>query len=141
MSPSEQADRLFELVMTAHEQGDFGRVNQFTPMAFQAYALLGPLDPDAHYHVGLMSAISGNVDEALARADSIATTVPDHLFALMLRNSVAQLQGDSAASDAAQQRFLALYDAQVATGREEYQLHSRALDSFRTQILGTTGGS
>ncbi len=141
MSPREQADRLFELVMTAHEQGDFARANQFTPMALQAYGILGPLDPDSHYHIGLMSAISGDVEEVLARADSIVAAVPDHLFALMLRNSVAQLQGDSATSQAAQRRFLQLYDAQIATGREEYQLHSRALDAFRSQALGSTGGS
>jgi len=141
MTPREQADRLFELVMTAHEQGDFGRVNQFTPMALQAYSALGSLDPDAHYHLGLMSAISGNVEEAQARADSIVSVAPDHLFALMLRNSVAQLQGDSSTSRAAQQRFLELYDAQIATGREEYQLHSRALDAFRSQAIGSTGGS
>jgi hypothetical protein len=141
MSPREQADRLFELVMTAHEQGDFARVNQFTPMALQAYDMLGPLDADAHYHVGLMSAISGNIEETLARADSIVSAAPDHLFALMLRNSVAQLQGDSSTSKAAQQRFLQVYDAQMATGRQEYLLHSRALDAFRSQALGSTGGS
>ena len=77
MGPREQADRLFNRVMTAHEQGDQGSVDLFKPMALQAYGMLGTLDPDAHYHVGVMQVVTGEVDDARARADSIEAQVPE----------------------------------------------------------------
>jgi len=140
LSPREQADRLFNLVMTAHEQGDVARMNQFTPMAINAYSSLGNLDPDAHYHVGLISAITGNLDEALARADSMDAAVPGHLLASMLRNSVAQMSGDEAASMAAQRAFLEHYDEQITTGRQEYIDHQRSIEPFKTQAEARVGG-
>lgn len=140
MSPREQADRLFNVVMSAHEQGDVARMNQFAPMAVQAYSLLGPLDPDAHYHVGLMSAVMGNQDEALARADSMEAAVPNHLLALMLRNSVTQMRGDEAQSIAVQRKFLDVYDAQMATQRQEYLDHQSGITGFKTQAENRVRG-
>ncbi|MGD8725992.1 MAG: hypothetical protein PVH40_00035 [Gemmatimonadales bacterium] len=139
MSPREQADRLFEIVMTAHEQGDFGRVDQFASMALQAYDLLGELDEDAHYHVGLMSAITGDVEEARARVDSMRSTVPNHLLATMLRATVAQMEGDTAAAQAAERKFTRDYEAEIATNRIEYQLHERAIENFRARIAAGEG--
>jgi hypothetical protein len=140
MTPREQADRLFNLVMTAHEQGDVARMTQFAPMAVSAYSALGQLDPDAHYHVGLISAITGDLDQALARADSMEAQVPGHLLASMLRNSVAQMQGDQEASRAAQRAFLEHYDAQITTGRQEYIDHQRSIEPFKTQAEANVGG-
>jgi hypothetical protein len=140
MTPLEQADRLFELVMTAHEQGDMARVNQFLPMAFQAYANLGTLNADQHYHIGLMNAISGHAADALARVDSIRATQPNHLLATMLRHSVAQLQGDSTAASAALRKFSGDYDAEMAKNLIEYQLHGNSLDAFREQARRAPGG-
>jgi hypothetical protein len=139
LTPREQADRLFNLVMTAHEQGDVARMNQFTPMAINAYTALATLDPDAHYHVGLISAITGNLDEARARADSMDALVPGHLLASMLRNSVAQMQGDEAASLAAHRAFLEHYDAQITSGRQEYIDHQRSIEPFKTQAEARVG--
>lgn len=140
LTPREQADRLFNLVMTAHEQGDVARMTQFTPMAINAYGALGTLDPDAHYHVGLISAITGNLDEALARADSMDAQVPGHLLASMLRNSVAQMGGDEAASLAAQRAFLEHYDEQITTGRQEYIDHQRSIEPFKLTAESNVGG-
>jgi hypothetical protein len=140
LTPREQADRLFNLVMTAHEQGDVARMTQFTPMAINAYQALGTLDPDAHYHVGLISAITGDLDEALARADSMDALVPGHLLASMLRNSVAQMGSDQAARLAAQRAFLENYDAQITSGRPEYIDHQRSIEPFKTQAETAVGG-
>ncbi len=140
LSPREQADRLFNIVMSAHEQGDVARMNQFAPMAIQAYGLLNPLDPDGHYHVGLMSAVSGNQDEARARADSIEAAVPNHLLALMLRNSVAQMQGDEATSLAVHRKFLEVYDAEMAAQRQEYLDHQSGIAGFKAQAERRVGG-
>lgn len=141
MSPREQADRLFNRVMTAHEAGDVAQMNQFAPMALTAYDMLGPLDPDAHYHVGLVQAITGNAGGALARADSMDAQVPHHLLASMLRNSVAQMSGDAAASLAASRDFLEHYDEQIVTGRQEYIDHQRGIEMFKSDAESRVGGT
>ncbi|UCF40033.1 MAG: zinc ribbon domain-containing protein [Gemmatimonadota bacterium] len=138
MSPREQADRLFNRVMTAHEQGDQGSVDMFMPMALQAYALLGTLDPDAHYHVGVMQVVTDQVADARARADSIEAQAPGHLFAYMLRHSAARMQSDDAAALEAYRGFLANYEREIAAGRQEYTDHQRAVESFHQQALAET---
>ncbi len=140
LTPRQQADALFNRVMTAHENGDFTGVNQFAPMAISAYGMLGELDPDAHFHVGLMSAITGDLDEARARADSIMAQVPNHLLASMLRNSAAQMAGDEGAGLAAKRTFLQNYDAEIMTGRQEYIDHQRSIESFKAQAEAAVGG-
>lgn len=140
MTPRQQADRLYDMVMTAHEQGDQGRMAQFAPMALQAYATLGPLDPDAHFHVGLISVFTGNIDEGLARADSIDQAVAGHLFAPILRFNAAMLQSDPESAQEAQRRFIEHYDRQIATLREEYQLHQRQVEAFRARAVEEVGG-
>lgn len=141
MSPREQADRLFNRVMTAHEAGDIAQMNQFAPMALSAYTNLGALDPDAHYHVGLMQAITGDLPGALARADSMDAQVPHHLLAAMLRSSVAQMTGDTAAGLAASRAFLEHYDAQIVTGRQEYIDHQRGIEMFKSDAESRVGGA
>lgn len=141
MSPREQADRLFNRVMTAHEAGDVAGMNQFAPMALSAYDNLGSLDPDAHYHVGLMMAITGDGAGALARADSMDAQVPHHLLASMLRSSVAQMTGDTTAGLAASRNFLEHYDEQIVTGRQEYIDHQRGIEMFKSDAESRVGGT
>lgn len=143
MTPREQADRLFNRIMTAHQSGNQGEIDMFKPMALQVYGMLGPLDPDAHYHVGLIHSITGSPDSAAARADSIEAMVPNHLLAIMLRTSVARLEGDEAAGRQLEQLFLDNFESQMATGRQEYIDHGRAIENHKTQSeadLGVTSG-
>src|ERR1700704_179786 len=66
MSPRERADRLFNRVMTAVERGDTAEVKFFTPMALQSYKMLGQLDADARYHLGLIQFINRDFPATLA---------------------------------------------------------------------------
>ena len=140
MTPRQQADRLYDMVMTAHEQGDQARMAQFAPMALQAYTALGALDADAHFHVGLISVFTGNIEEGLARADSIEQGAPQHLFGSILRFNAAMLQGDPGTAQAAQRVFLANYDPEIALNRDEYQIHQRQLDGFLARARDEVGG-
>lgn len=128
------------MVMRAHQNGDFQRVNMFAPMAIQAYANAGVLDPDAHYHLGLIHLISGDSEGALAEADSMEQAVPNNLLAIVLRHNVATMGGDSTAATAAYRRFLANYDQQIALNRPEYQDHTPIIDNFRQQAQDAIGG-
>lgn len=133
MTPRQQADRLFDRIMIANENGFPDSVAFFAPMALQAYAMLGPLDLDARYHVGLIAALVGNVETVKAQLDSILNAAPNHLLGHMLSYTYHSLSADQAAIAADYAAFLAAYDSEMATGRTEYAQHRPALEAFREQ--------
>lgn len=140
MTPRQQADRLFERIIMAHERDDAERVAFFRPMALDAYALVGELDSDARYHVGLIHAITGSTQAALAQADSLNQTASGHLLASMLRGTVAQVLGNAEAAQQVYREFLANYDSEIATEKPEYEPHRPAIDAFREQALESISG-
>jgi len=141
MSPRQQADRLFDLIMTAAEAGDTGRVSFHTDMAIQAYQMIGDLDGDARYHMGLIHVVRGETTEALAQADSLEIVVPGHLLAYVLRGSAARAIGDTEALPDVYRDFLADYEREIAVARPEYEMHRNSIDSFlnEARTAGVTG--
>ena len=132
MTPREAADRLFNRVMTASEQGRHEEAQRFAPMAIQAYGAIAPLDHDAHYHLGLMYFVAGDragVDRQIA---ALRRDVPNHLLALVLEHDSAAGSGDAAAAAHALAAFTAAYDAEIATGRAEYAAHRNVIETLRT---------
>lgn len=141
MTPRERADRLFNRVMAASEQGDSGQVAFFGNMALQAYDLLGGYDADARYHVGMMHLALRNVAAARAQADSITRTAKGHLLASHLRAEVARRANDAGARNRAWRELLANYDTEMASGKPEYGDHRTALENAREEArkaVGTT---
>lgn len=136
MTPREQADRLFDRIMIANENGFPDSVSFFAPMALQAYAMLGPLDLDARYHVGLISALIGDLDQVEVQLDSLRAAAPNHLLGYMLAYTYHSLGDDTAAVAQDYQGFLDAYDEEIGSGREEYAMHRRAIDAFREQAQG-----
>ena len=139
LTPREAADRLFDRVMRADERGDTAEAARFAPMALQAYGMVGPLDEDARYHIGLIGLVLDDLDAAGAQADSIAQSAPRHLFAPVLRARVALERGDAAAQRRAEQAFLDRYETEMATNRSEYQLHGPLLQQYRQELLKARG--
>jgi len=131
MSPRERADRLYNRVMSAAERGDSGEVRFFVPMALESYALIGPLDPDAHYHVGMIDFANRDYAAALAQADSISQASPRHLFASLIRIQVATARGDNAARNRAYRAFADSYQSEMAAKRPEYEEHGAVLQRAR----------
>ena len=140
MSPREQADGLFEVVMIALERGDTAQVGFHTPMALGAYRNLDSLDADAQYHVGLLRGALGDNDGMLAMADSLQAVVPGHLLATTLRKAAAEARGDSAAMFAAYRQFLMDYGDEASTNRQEYLLHQRSINAFLAEARRATAG-
>jgi hypothetical protein len=140
MSPTEQADGLFEVVMMALENGDTAQVGFHAPMALGAYRNLGILDADAQYHVGLLRGALGDNDGMLAMADSLQAVVPGHLLAITLRKAAAEAQGDSAAVLHAYRQFLRYHGDEATTNRREYNLHQRSIDAFLAEARRATAG-
>jgi len=141
MTPREQADRLFDRVMRASEGGNRAEVSFFGPMALQAYAMLGPLDADARFHVGLIEAALDNAAAASAQADSLERETPGHLFIPLLRWEVANRRGDTPGMQRAYRQFLDRYDREIATGKSEYDMHRTRLQAFRDEARGAIGAA
>lgn len=131
MSPREQFDRLFNRIMTAASEGDTATVVNFTPMGIGAYQRLDTVDNDARYHAAVLYTQVGDFAPAQALADTILANHPGHLFGYVIRGTIAEAQGDSAALAKARREFLAHYDAEIKSGLPEYNEHRPVLDDFR----------
>lgn len=142
LSPRQRFDTLYNVVMRASESGDAARAARFAPMALMAYAQLEDVDADARYHAAVLRLhVEGDVRPALLLADTIQATHPQHLFAFMVRGSAGQLAGDEPMIRKAAKDFLSAWDAEITSGKPEYQDHRIMLDQFRERALktGSTG--
>jgi predicted Zn-dependent protease len=139
MTPREAADRLFNRVMTAREQGNSEEALRFAPMALQAYERVGTLDNDARYHLALIHMTQGDTKGARVQIDKLRQSVPRHLLALMLEHELAERSGNKEKAAGVNKAFLAAYDAEIAAGRPEYEDHRGTIDRFRQAAqAGTT---
>ena len=132
LTPQERFDRLFDRVTRAASAGDTAQVAQFTPMALGAYAQLDSFSNDARFHAAMLRFNVGDFTGSLALADTIAASVPGHLFASMIRGNVATAQNNQAALRQSYRDFLASYDREMAANRVEYLDHKPVVDEFRT---------
>jgi hypothetical protein len=139
LTPRQQADMLFDRVMSAAERGDSAEVERYAAKTVQAYGLLGSVDEDARYHVALIEVLLGNTPAALAQADSIEAAVSGHLFASIIRHRVADEMNDSPGRMRAAQQFLDNYEPESAFARPEYAAHQRTLEAFREAARRTAG--
>ncbi len=134
MSPREQADRLYNRIMTLHEAGRSDSVNFFAPMALQAYANLGSeLDPDARLHLGLILLATGQPDAAAAQGDTILRGRRTHLFGWLLEGQAALMAGDSASARRAFRSYLQHYSSERAKSVAEYGEHTQILQEVRDE--------
>ena len=132
MSPRQAADRLFNRIMAASEQGNRAEALRFVPMAVEAYGNLAVLDRDAYYHLGLIHGVAGdraNLDRQIA---ALRQGAPNHLLALLLEHGEAQRTGDSTTVSRTLRAFAAAHDAEVIRDRPEYTAHHNTIEAFAT---------
>ncbi|MEW6331066.1 MAG: zinc ribbon domain-containing protein [Pseudomonadota bacterium] len=140
LSPREAADRLYNRVMAASEKGDMAEALRFAPMALQAYDGLGALDNDARYHVALLRLTTEDINSARVQIEMLRQSAPKHLLAFMLEHQIAERSGKKDVAARATKAFLVAYDAELATGREEYRDHQGSIERFRAETqAGMTG--
>lgn len=132
-SPREQADRLFNRVMTERESGDTAQAKFFVPMAVQAYQMAGDLDADGHYHMSLLHNVAGDYQASLAAAQQILATTPNHLLGLAAAASASRGAGDNSAARRYYQQFLNAYDTESKSTRQEYVDHGNMLPELKTE--------
>ncbi|MBW7932032.1 MAG: zinc ribbon domain-containing protein [Gemmatimonadaceae bacterium] len=129
MSPQEQADRLFNRVMSYASQGKPDSAAIFAPMALQVFDMLAPLDIHQRYDVGLISLVVGQLGRAKVEADTILKKNPKDLLGLTLAMRVAEASQNSAAAADFGKRLLAAEPAERQTKREEYEFHGNDIDA------------
>lgn len=132
-TPREQADRLFNRIMTERESGDTAEAKRFVPMAVQAYDMAGPLDADALYHLSLVNHVGGDFKAAREAAERILATSPNHLLALSAAASAARSAGDNAAARSYYQKFIQNYDVESKSTKQEYLDHGKMLPDLKTE--------
>ena len=125
MTPREAADRLFNRVMTAVEQNDSTEVVRFLPMAMSAYELAEPLDLDGKFHLAVLRMQGTLAQEGLSAAEEILATYPNHLLGLGVAADALVALGDTAGAREYYQRWLEVYDDEVARDLPEYRNHER----------------
>ncbi|MEP7327036.1 MAG: zinc ribbon domain-containing protein [Gemmatimonadota bacterium] len=131
MTPEERFTRLFERVTSAAETGDSAQVAAFVPMALGAYAQLPGITNDDRFHAAMLYFMTGDFPGALALADTIQGTVPHHLFAPLIRGTVAEAQGDKTGLARNFAVFVENYAAEQQAGRQEYSDHRELLEQFK----------
>jgi double zinc ribbon protein len=136
LTPQEQADRLFNRVMTLFEQGDTARVQFLAPMAVEAYQRLPGLTLDQRYHLGRIGAVTGVPQLARAEADTILQQRPTHLLGLVLAAQAARMRDDESAARGFDRRLLAALASEEKAALPEYAQHAnditRAVESARS---------
>jgi Flp pilus assembly protein TadD len=134
MTPRQQADMLFNKIMTLHEAGKTDSVTFFAPMALAAYANLGSdLDADARLHLGLILMATGQNAAATAQGDTIIRGARTHLFGWLLKGQAALQAGDSAAARSALRTYLQNYQSERAKNLPEYAEHTTMLQEARDE--------
>lgn len=132
-TPREQADRLFNRIMTELEKGDTARAKFFQPMGVQAYENVDELDVDGMYHLGMLQLLGKNYQEARNVAERVLKEEPDHLLALSIAARAAMGVGDAAGAKKYYQHFLSVYDVEIKKSREEYRDHMRIMPDLKSE--------
>ena len=133
MTPEERADRLFDRIMTAYEQGDSEYVQNMAPMALAAYDMLPTLDPLRRFDLGRIAEVTGSLQVAGAHADTLLQQHPQHLLGLILASRVADLENDEPRRAAFASRLLEAAPAELEQGRSEYSVHANTINIALTE--------
>ncbi len=141
MTPREAADRLFNRIMMASEQGKRAEALRFVPMAVEAYGGLPAMDRDAIYHLGLIHGVAGNHANVERQIAALRQGARNHLLALVLEHDAAERSGDRAAVSRVLGAYAAAYGAEIAIERPEYGGHRKTIERFRATALSRAAPS
>lgn len=139
-TPRELADRLYNRVAAAREQGDMATARQFAPMGIEAYQSAEPLDHDGLYHLAIIYTVAGDHASARETSERVLADNPNHLLALAAAAEAMEAAGDTAAARQYYQRFLDAYESEIGRGLTEYMDHARVMPEYRAAALRATGG-
>lgn len=124
------ADRLFNRIMAAAEQGQDAEVDQFMPMAIQAYGMVPDLDNDGLFHLAILHQTAGDHDMARQTAEQILSGSPGHILALGVAGTSAAEAGDTAEARRYFSTLVERYPAESGRMIPEYIDHAPMMDEY-----------
>lgn len=128
MTPAERAIRLHDRIMQWKSMGRQDSVMLFAPMGMAAFEMLGDLDADSRYDLGMIGWASENAPVARAQADTILQQNPKHLLGLILAARASKLQNREAEERSFYQRLVAAEPSERTAARDEYVIHKNDID-------------
>jgi hypothetical protein len=128
MTPAERASRLHDRIMRWKSTGRQDSVMLFAPMGMAAFEMLGDLDADSRYDLGMIGWASENAPVARAQADTILRQNPRHLLGLILGARAAKMQKREAEERSFYQRLVAAEPSERAAARNEYLIHENDIN-------------
>lgn len=129
-TPREQADRLFNRIMSERESGDTAAARSFLPMGIQAYKQAGELEADGLFHLALLQSSAGQSADAIATAERMLADNPNHLLALGAAAEAAETARDGEAAARYYSRLLEAYPTEKTKSSAEYLDHSKLLPLY-----------
>lgn len=135
----ENADRLFNRIMLAAERGDQAQVEQFMPMAVQAYEMVEELDDDGLYHLAILHQTAGEYERVRSTAGQILDRSPSHILALGVAAAAAEAAGDAGTARGLWERLLDAYPEEIGKPLPEYMDHQAMLEEYRAMARDATG--
>ena len=136
MSPQEQADRLFNRVMSYASEGKRDSAAIFAPMAIQSLEGLAPLNMHQHFDLGLVALVAGDVARAKRESEVILKANRNDLLGLTLAIRGAEASQNSAAHAGFEKRLVAAEPAERKTARQEYLDHGADIDAALQDARG-----
>ncbi len=140
MTPREAAERLFNRVMMAVENGDEPTAQQFMPMALQAFEMAAPLDDLGLYELATLKRANNDFAGAIETAAIGLAKKPDHLLLLAASAEASESMKDQASAKKYWQHFLDVFDIQHAVGLTEYRDYEQLLQETRIHAKAVVAG-
>ena len=110
------------------------------PMALQAYEMAQPLDMDGLFHLTLLQQTAGQLEAALATAQQMLETEPNHILGLGAAAQASIELGQADAAAAYYEQLLATYETEATRPLAEYQGHSSFLQSTKADAEAFLAG-
>jgi len=132
MTPRQRADALFNRVMGYAESGDSASAQAFMPMALAAHEQARPLDNDGLYHLAALNQSANNLEDAIAVAEEILATEPNHILALGVAGDAAAELGRRDEAEAYFRRLLEAYPQEQSRPLPEYEGHQPSMQVARS---------
>jgi hypothetical protein len=132
MTPRQRADALFNRVMGYAEAGDSASALAFMPMALAAHDQARPLDNDGLYHLAALNRTANNLEAAIAVAEEILATEPNHILALGVAGDAAAQLGRRDVAEGYFRRLLEAYPQEQSRALPEYESHQPSMQTARS---------
>jgi hypothetical protein len=115
-------------------------VQQFMPMALQAFDMASPLDDLGRYELATLKRANNDYAGAMQTAEEGLAKKPDHLLFIAADAEAAESAKQTDKAKKLWQHFLDVFDQQHAMGLQEYRDYEQLLQETKGHARQAVGG-